>query len=432
MSDGAVLPEGTLIGPWKLVGPEGAGAFGRVYRCERAGHPEAGLFALKLALEDNDRRFRREAEVLQLLSHPSVPHYEDTGLWTSPSGLKYPYVVMGWVEGASLYDWAKAGPRSSREVLQVLAQLAAALAAAHERGVIHRDVKGENIRVSPTGRVVLLDWGSGWCERSQVATDGGLPPGTTAYRPPSQLRLAGRGWKNGDWQSTPADDLYSLGVTLYRVATGDYPQRMVEAWEERVVRPGLLVQHLDTMLESTILRLLSEDERMRGTAAQLAHEVRRRALTVGPAANRTLSRLPARDLQDTLPASRPALSEVLGWRHLLSSAGAALVGGLLVAVPTVRIHQEQVPTPEAESVPAYVDLRQNGDGRLSASQKVPAKPPPGTKHPPCRPRLEVALNGGCWMPHEMRPPCEPGLYEYEGRCFAPSAEAPRIPTSVQQ
>ena len=158
-TDGQPVP-GDTIGPWVVFEHLDAGSFGTTYRCQRAGHPVAGDFCLKLARNPKDPRFEREAELLQL-GLPGQPHFEDKGLWTAPNGSRYPYVIMELVRGLTLYDWFGHG-RTSREVLSVLAQVAGTLAVAHAKGVVHRDVKGDNVRVEGSGRAVLVDWGSGW------------------------------------------------------------------------------------------------------------------------------------------------------------------------------------------------------------------------------------------------------------------------------
>jgi serine/threonine protein kinase len=131
---------GDTLGPWVIQGRLDGGSYGVVYRAQRAGHPALGDFALKLARGPKDPRFEREAELLRRCPHPNIPKYEDEGLWTAPSGSRYPYLVMEWIEGLPLYDWARERVSTSREVLQVVAQLAAALAQAHAAGCVHRDV----------------------------------------------------------------------------------------------------------------------------------------------------------------------------------------------------------------------------------------------------------------------------------------------------
>lgn len=424
-TDPQPLMRGTGIGPWVVLELEGAGAFGRVYRCQRAGHPETGVFALKLALEDKDIRFEREAELLRQLSHRGIPRFEDLGLWTAPNGLKYPYLVMEWVEGSTLYEWMTACPRSSREVLALLSQLGAALASAHELGIVHRDVKGENIRVTRTGRTVLLDWGSGCCPTSKVRTDGGLPPGTPSYRPPDQFRPYGRGWQNGNWVSTPADDVYSLGVTFYRLVTGRYPEPGHISRSPQAPRPSVVVS-LDTVLESLITQMLSESPGLRGSAGYLASAAQERALNGPRETDRHILRVMP-ELSPTSPSPRRRGSR-LPW-GLLSWSAAAAAGGLLVAVPSHVAHQQQmVPAAEPET---FVDTREGKEGPLATGRKVPATPPPGTKTPPCKPVVEVRINGGCWVPHRMTPPCDPSMYEHGDMCLLPAADpGPKPPTSI--
>jgi serine/threonine protein kinase len=85
---------GTTVGPWLILDRMGSGSFGVVFRARRAGHPDAPPVALKMAKTPRDARFLREAELLQHGHHPGMPQYEDQGLWTSPEGLRHPYVVM--------------------------------------------------------------------------------------------------------------------------------------------------------------------------------------------------------------------------------------------------------------------------------------------------------------------------------------------------
>ena len=100
------LPLGTLVGPWRVVERQGRGAYGAVYRAFGAAEA-TGPVALKLALHPRDERFAREAELLTRIRHPSVPRLLDQGHWQPSSGLPYPFLVMEWVEGVSLYDWAR-------------------------------------------------------------------------------------------------------------------------------------------------------------------------------------------------------------------------------------------------------------------------------------------------------------------------------------
>jgi eukaryotic-like serine/threonine-protein kinase len=214
-----------VVGPWLVLQRVDSGSYGVVFRAQRAGHPASPPVALKMAKQLRDPRFEREVELLQRVHHPSVPRYEDSGLWTSPQGHLFPYVVMEFVDGFILYDWFRKQHRSTRQVLRVLAQGARGLAAVHAQGAVHRDVKGDNIRVTPEGRAVLLDFGSAWLPGARPLTDTTAPPGTTPYRSPEMLRFMWEFRRDPEarWQARPSDDLYSFGMTAYRLVTGTYP-----------------------------------------------------------------------------------------------------------------------------------------------------------------------------------------------------------------
>jgi serine/threonine protein kinase len=134
------LPPGTLVGDWRVVGCHGHGAYGIVYRAVRVGDEAAREVALKVALYPWDPRFMREVGLLSLVHHASVPLLVDHGFWKHPSGAVYPFIVMEWIEGTPLYEWAREQAPSSRRVSRVLGQLARALQATHEASAVHRDV----------------------------------------------------------------------------------------------------------------------------------------------------------------------------------------------------------------------------------------------------------------------------------------------------
>jgi serine/threonine protein kinase len=467
---------GATVGPWLILERLGSGSFGVVYRAQRAGHPERGSFALKLARAPRDPRFEREAELLRRCPHPSIPRYEDEGLWTAPNGTRYPYLVMAWVEGLPLYDWFHAQPRTSREVLTVLQQVASALAAAHARGAVHRDVKGDNIRVTATGRAVLLDWGSGWFSGARPLTDTTAPPGTSAYRPPEQRLFMWTFRKDLEarWQAQPTDDLYSLGVAIYRLLTGVYLPPLTEGGEpveRKVLRPSAWAT-VCLELETLTLRLLSEERAQRGTAEQLARDAQVFAETAGPEADRPIhptasaaptdSGAPSSDgrqdeevLSDTEPGRPPSATPtcrertgrppaILAW---LSWASAAMAGGLLVAA--VDLHWPHPPEPGEpwlveQPGPEKADAGV-ADEALLAVEEVPRATAPtyalglpmpktpflGQRKTPCGSELQRAINGGCWAGPigSKRPPCGKDGFDHNDGCYLPIFDAPRQPTS---
>jgi serine/threonine protein kinase len=223
------LPSGTVVGQWRVVAWQDQGAFGTVYRALRIGQEQEGPAALKLAHSPGDARFAREAQLLSRLSHPSIPRLLDQGVLRHASGAEQPFFVMEWVEGTPLYTWADQHSPGSQQVFQLLAQLARALATTHAAHAVHRDVKGDNIRVRLSdGRAVLLDFGSGHFRGASRLTWKSLPPVTPEYLSAQawlfNLRLAHA--PDSYYPPTAADDLHALGVTAYRLVMGEYPPAM--------------------------------------------------------------------------------------------------------------------------------------------------------------------------------------------------------------
>jgi serine/threonine protein kinase len=146
-----------------------------VYRARRAGHPGSQPVALKIAVFPNDPRLVREAELLSRTHHPSLPELLARGWWHASPEVSHPYLVMAWIRGKPLYEWARAHNPSSRQVLWVVAQIAWGLDAIHRINGLHRDVKGDNILVEPEGRAVLTDFGSVTWKGAPPLTDKVMP-----------------------------------------------------------------------------------------------------------------------------------------------------------------------------------------------------------------------------------------------------------------
>jgi hypothetical protein len=139
------------------------------------------------------------------------------------------------------------------------------------------------------------------------------------------------------------------------------------------------------------------------------------------------------------------------WRHLGGGlVGAAVVGALLVALvrsvpePQTPSGPDSLagtePSPPSHEVPTdtwgplkeMALLGETDGGVLALSRPMPSKPYPGQKRPPCKPRLEMELNGGCWVPHEEKAPCHEDLFEHQGKCYMASMQPPKMPQSVGQ
>jgi predicted Ser/Thr protein kinase len=459
------LRPGDLVGPWQVEGYAGRGSYGAVYRARRAGHPSSKPVALKIAVFPSDPRFSREVELLSRNRHPGMPELLDQGLWHASDEVAHPYIVMEWIRGRSLYEWARVHNPTCREVLRVLAQVAWTLEVLHCGECLHRDVKGDNILVGPEGRAVLTDFGSGTWKGAPPLTEWVVPPNTREYRSPESLRFEWSHWRKHGvlYETRPADDIYALGVAAYRLVTGVYPppgtdpealkaQLQVPLPQRRPVRE--LNRRAVPELSALIERMLAKEPEARGTAREVAEAAESAAEHARPEANLPLLDLgwPEAKVQAvpvrvrTEPRAPPSEWRV---RAVAILGGVVLFGVAIVCrgpasqaeLPMVAQAEE----PGAESAPdggtrglgdesmtARVDPQRMPVAPESVSQPIPSEPLPGQKRSPCRRRGEVPINGGCWV-HltNIEPPCGEEEYEWQGSCYRAVGVRSRSPTSKQ-
>jgi serine/threonine-protein kinase len=218
------LTAGTQLGSHEITALLGKGGMGEVYRARDLKLKRE--VAIKILPEelarDADRvsRFQREAEVLASLNHPNIAAIHDL---EETSGTRY--LVLELVEGETLAERITRGPVPVEEALDIAIQICEALEAAHERGVIHRDLKPANVKLTPEGKVKVLDFGlakayergssdvslSNSPTLSMAATNAGVIPGTAAYMSPEQA--IGR-------QVDRRADIWSFGVVFWEMLTG--------------------------------------------------------------------------------------------------------------------------------------------------------------------------------------------------------------------
>lgn len=163
--------------------------------------------------EDFRRRFRSEARLAAGLSHPGIAHVYDYAE-DDPDGQPLAFLVMELVAGQPLSDHLRRGHPTLRETVSILDQTAQALAAAHDVGIVHRDVKPGNVLITPDGRVKVTDFGIARAIDTADITEVGEVIGTVRYMSPEQTR--------GE-EVTPASDVYSLAVIGYEMLSGHTP-----------------------------------------------------------------------------------------------------------------------------------------------------------------------------------------------------------------
>ncbi len=194
-----VFSVGMLLGPYQIERKIGEGGMGEVYRA--ADTRLARSVAIKTCRREFDERFQREARAIASLNHRHICSLYDVG----PN-----YLVMELLEGETLAEKLKRGPLPTEQVLLRGAEIADALAAAHAKGVVHRDMKPANVMLIKAG-VKVLDFGLAKCPEDATITGSNVVMGTPAYMAPEQRE--GR-------QCDTRSDIYALGLMLYEMASG--------------------------------------------------------------------------------------------------------------------------------------------------------------------------------------------------------------------
>ena len=446
------LRPGTEVGSWRVVNWRGQGSYGVVYLAEPTRQEGGRRVALKLAMHPGDERFEREVELLSRLNHPHVPRLLDSGTWTSPQGTSVPFLVMEWVEGVPLYQWAKRHKPNSRQVLELLAQVARALAATHEVEGVHRDVKGDNVLVTAEGRAVLMDFGSAAYRGARVVTQPGTPVGTPEYWSPEAHLFHYRFGRRAAtrYAAGPADDVYALGVMAYRLVTGEYPPAAL-VWQPGVDLPqlakaeGLKPEAAVTVspeLAALIRQMLSEAPPVRGSAVEVAQALEHAEKTAGRKANRRIHQRWARVVARRAErfGSRRRGVEWLGW------GTAAALGVLLMVLlwgpdqrmPGARPAQEvRAENEEDTAALAGAALKEPQATQKPATEQsglsraMPEKPFPNQRRPPCA-KQEFEIHGGCWIRQtDATPPCVNGYFAWKDGCYWPLIP-PQPPATSEQ
>ena len=239
-----MLTVGTYLADrYEIVSKIGAGGMSDVYKAKD--HVLGRFVAIKVLKPEfsEDRgfvaKFRTEAQSAAGLEHPNIVNIYDVG---SEEGLHY--IVMEYVEGITLKTYIeKKGQLSFKEAVSIAIQVARGIEAAHNKQIIHRDIKPQNIMISTEGKVKVMDFGIARAASSNTINSSVM--GSVHYSSPEQVR--------GGY-SDEKSDIYSLGITLYEMVTGRVPfdgdttvAIAIKHLQEEMVPPSVYTENLLTV-----------------------------------------------------------------------------------------------------------------------------------------------------------------------------------------
>jgi len=355
------------LGGFELMKKIGAGGMGAVFLARQVSLDRTvAVKILPPELARNAgyvRRFRREARLAAQLSHPNAVQVFDVA---EEAGRHF--IVMEYVDGPSVEEELASGPMAEERALAIVRDVADALAVAHERGIIHRDVKPANILLAPDGGAKLSDLGiakdlSGTGSVSLTGTGGVV--GTPAYMSPEQCL--------GEVRLDPRSDIYSLGVTLYRMVCGREPFAgttplvvMRKHVDEPLPDPRALRPEISEGTRRLIQAMTRKDPRQRLPSCRAVVErieailrgepvapVEREGGTdIVAAALEAVGDGSAAETSTTAPAAGPVARAVVRrkrWR--LAAVAVALLGGVALAAVVFRYRASETSPREAKPVP---------------------------------------------------------------------------------
>lgn len=363
---------GDTVGEYEVLERLGSGGVGRVYKVR---HQITGrMEAMKVLLPDHEEnpeqteRFLREVKLQARLTHPNI-----AGVLNAFRHGRNLVMIQELVAGQSLASLIAARPIALETALDYASQALQALAFAHEHGVVHRDVKPENMIVTPDGLLKVTDFGLAKTAADERLTESGTPVGSLYYMSPEQVK-----------GKTPIDgrtDVYAMGGVLYELSTGRRPfdgehsfAFMLAHLETKPTPPVELDPGIPARLNDLILRAMEKepDDRFASAAEMRAElELVRRDLMKDSFAK--TGPLPASELGRQSDAGRAPgpKKRPLG---ALIGLGAALLLLALVFMLRPDATEEALPTPDAVESEAGAETQP--DSGIADSDTVPAPPKP--------------------------------------------------------
>ncbi len=396
------------IGDYEIIRELGHGGMGKVYEVRNVLSDR--IEAMKVVLPDLagradfSGRFMREIKVLASLDHPNI-----AALRTAFTADDQLVMIMEYVDGVTLADRLERGPFSTAEALNYIDQVLAALSYAHGKHVIHRDIKPGNMMLTPQGVVKLMDFGLARSGNEIGLTITGTTVGSLDFMSPEQVK------------SEPTDersDLYSVGVSLYQMVTGQRMFRattgysIMEAHVKETPRPPIEIQPtLPKTVSDLIMMSVAKDPVQRFQTADAFRnalaQVRASLPQQAPEATATMTAAPTM-AGPSAPVSRPVIpsppaenvhAPAKGGRGILLAIAAVV---LLAALAGAWIYKSRQPrettVPNAAAAPTSTPSQSSSTPSANppqASTPVPQPPPPGAVPPtaisvPSAPAQETA------------------------------------------
>jgi tRNA A-37 threonylcarbamoyl transferase component Bud32 len=334
----------------EIVACLGRGGMGVVYKARQKSLNR--FVALKLlAPERADdpqfaARFAKEAQALAALNHPNIVGVYDFG----QAGGFY-FLLMEFVDGVNLRQLLQAQRLTPKEALSIVPPVCDALQCAHDHGIVHRDIKPENLLIDKAGTVKIADFGIAKIVAQFPETGGAAPTGSISESPATlpfgTPDYAAPEQHDGTATTDYRADIYSLGVVLYEMLTGELPGKCLEA-------PSRKVQ-IDVRLDEIVMRAL---ERSPGLRWQTAAELRTRVQTlVSPVAGAESASATAP--HETIPASRPNRFYRAVWGRRVLLSGWLLPAGIALTYFARWLREIVVPTLKGGNFDQLYDLHGN-------------------------------------------------------------------------
>lgn len=358
-----MVTTGEIFGHYRIEEKLGGGTFGTVFRARdvRLDREVAVKILHHQDSEDETElgRVLQEGRAASALNHPNICAIYDAG---EEDGLHY--IAMEYVEGWTLAELVEAGPLPVGKALGYMAQMAAALAHAHSRGIIHRDLKASNVVITADNQAKLLDFGlarrldterleAATQSRQSLAEAGGLA-GTLAYMAPEVLR--GK-------PASASSDLWSLGAMLYQMLSGSLPFRGETPFELSLAIMVEAPRRLPPEVPHTVRTIVDHC---------LEKEPEKRYRT-------------ADELVQRLEAARAELEGGGGPSTLLRRSRVLVAGAVLIAVLAAAVGWRLYEKKAASNAPAAITVAQPSAAKPATPQSLPGPPAASPASPSPKP-----------------------------------------------